>query len=114
MKRVLKKRGKLWLLTDNAGWIFFHLPIRKNNYLQHTSNSPREGELDRHYFLFTPIHLKNWLEKIGGFEGVSVKYAYMSRNPNFRFVKPFVDLLGRTFLKNLVNPHLILVAYKRD
>jgi len=111
MFRVLKKKGKIFILTDNAAWIMFHLPIRKNNYLQHYSNEVRDGNLDRHYFLFTPLHLKNLLEKVGFIE-INTRYAYVSRNPRFKYFKPFINFLNKTSFKNLINPHIIVEATK--
>jgi SAM-dependent methyltransferase len=31
-RRVLKKGGRLFFLTDNAGFLIFHIPIRKNKF----------------------------------------------------------------------------------
>ena len=113
MKRVLKKQGKIKILTDNAGFFLFHFPLRKNNFLQHNSNSVRSGKEDRHYFLFTPLHLKNHLERIGGFSKISVKYSYASQRKIVKILKPLFNLLNKTFLVRLINPHIVLEAYKR-
>jgi len=56
--RVLKKGGKLDLLTDNAGYLLFHIMKRAihGNYCDGTGGD--EGK-DRHYALYTVEHLKN-------------------------------------------------------
>jgi len=112
MKRVLKKRGKITILTDNAGFFLFHIPLRKNNFLQHNSNSVRAGKEDRHYFLFTPLHLINHLEKLGGFNKISVGYFYFSGRKIIKILKPLFNLLNKTFLARLINAHVVLEAYK--
>lgn len=109
MKRVLKSKGKIFLITDNAGFLLFHLPIRKNNYLEHNSNFPRAGKEDRHYFLFTPLHLTNLLEKAGGFEQIKVRYNYYSSR---KFVKIARHLLKSRVLRKIATPHLIVEAIK--
>jgi len=113
MKRVLKKQGKIKILTDNAGFFLFHVPIRRNNFLQHNNNSVRGGKEDRHYFLFTPLHLRNHLERLGGFNKISVEYYYASERKIVKIFKPVLNLLNKTFLVRLINPHIVLEAYKK-
>lgn len=112
-KKVLKKGGKIHFLTDNAGFFLFHLPFRKNNFLQHNSNKPRGGKDDRHYFLFTPLHLENLIDECGGFEKVNVKYTYSSPRKIVKVLKPIFIILNKTFLVRILNPHLVLEAYKK-
>lgn len=112
MNRVLKKKGKIVLVTDNAGFLPFHIPIRKNNFLQHYSNSIRLGDRDKHYFLFTPLHLSNLLSE-HGFTKIKVNYIYDSHRKTIKALKPFINLLNNTFLVRLINPRLIVEAYKK-
>jgi len=112
-KRVLKKGGKLYFLTDNAGFFLFHIPLRKNNFLQHNSNTVRYGEKDRHYFLFTPLHLKNLIDKCGGFHEIKVNYDYASSRKILSLLKPILNLANKTFLVRLLNPHLVIKAFKQ-
>jgi SAM-dependent methyltransferase len=112
-RRVLKKGGKIMFITDNAGFLLFHIPLRKNNFLQHNSNAPRVGKDDRHYFLFTPLHLRNFAEKCGGFENVSVRYSYYSPRMIISILRPLLGIINRTFLARLLNPHLVLEAYRK-
>ena len=73
--KVLKKGGKLILITDNAGCWVFHFPIKFSYSLQHYENSIREGTLDRHYALFTPLHLRNHLLSVG-FKIIKIDYMW--------------------------------------
>lgn len=113
MKRVLKRGGKLVIFTDNAGFLMFHLPIRKNNFLQHYSNAVRGGDKDRHYFLFTPLHLENLIRVGGGFKEAKVNYLYVSNRKVIIFLKPFLHFLSKSFLRRIINPTLIVEAYKK-
>jgi SAM-dependent methyltransferase len=112
MKRTLKKGGKLILITDNAAFIFYHIPIREKVFSQHNKNKYRYGKKDRHYFLFTPLHLKNLLQEIGGFK-VRINYYYRRINNNFIWIEPILKISEGTFLERIFNPHLIVVAYKK-
>jgi SAM-dependent methyltransferase len=113
MKRTLKKGGKLVLITDNAGFIFYHIPIREKVFSQHNKNKYRCGEKDRHYFLFTSLHLQNLLQEIGGLKSCSVNYYYRRINNNFIWIEPILKISKGTFLERLFNPHLIVVTYKK-
>jgi len=112
-KRVLKRKGRIYFITDNAGFLLFHIPLRKNNFLQHNSNVLRVGDKDRHYFLFTPLHLINLIEKCRGFEKIKVTYAYFSPRKTIKILRPLFNIVNKTFLARLLNPHLVLEAYKK-
>jgi len=106
MKRVLKKNGTIYLLTDNAAFLLFHINLRKNNYLQHNSNTPRVGDKDRHYFLFTPLHLKNFLDTAGGFNDIKTMYEYSSTHKTAIF-------LSKILISRVFKPHIVLTASKK-
>lgn len=62
MTRVLKKGGKLILITDNANyWVWAVGKTHLGGY----ENNPEGGEEDKHYSLFTEWHLKQHFEKVG-------------------------------------------------
>ena len=80
--RVMKPGAELYIRTDNAGFLGFHL-IKK---LEHSYISERwyaidnfghHQEDDHHYHLFVPSHLKALLKK---FKNIKIHYFYM--NPN--------------------------------
>ncbi|MFH8093095.1 MAG: methyltransferase domain-containing protein, partial [Candidatus Aenigmatarchaeota archaeon] len=60
MKRVLKPKGKLILITDYAhSWNF---AVGRTHLGGYEKGCKRE---DRHYLLVNEWHLKNWFEKVG-------------------------------------------------
>ena len=72
MYRVLKKGGRVEVLTNNAGWIFYHNSKSKvmthyGGYEKAWENKGHDmgGDEDRHYALYTFYHLKNHLEDVG-------------------------------------------------
>lgn len=77
--RVLKPNGKIWLKTDNAGFILFHISKRFEHnrilerWYENNSFKHRQGT-DRHYCLFTKTHLEGLFSK---FSNVKTTYAYM-------------------------------------
>lgn len=63
MKRVLKKGGKIILITDCAGYWSFHAFYSKFHYAD--LKEAGHGEEDKHYALFTSFHLKNFFDNVG-------------------------------------------------
>jgi len=71
MKRVCKPKGKIIVITDNAGFLMFHI-FRKNKNNYHGNHNLKEqygkgGFIndDRHYALYTIEHLRNHFERAG-------------------------------------------------
>lgn len=79
--RVLKKGGKLNLKTDNANYWYYCLD-NKTHTGGYENNQPF-GEKDRHYSLFTDLHLMNFAEYIG-FKKYSVIYFDNSCAESFK------------------------------
>ena len=76
-RRVLKKNGELVLITDNAG---FYGLFTDTHHGQYENWRKKQGvTADRHYALFTPHHLKNWLRK-AGFKEIKVISFVNTRN----------------------------------
>lgn len=61
MVRVLKRKGKLFLVTDNASYYLFHV---FKSYSAHYYNYRKYGREDRHYMIFTTKHLENLLKSV--------------------------------------------------
>lgn len=61
MKRVLKKGGKLVLITDNASYYLFHL---WKPYSAHYYNYSQHGPEDKHFALFTTTHIENLMKSV--------------------------------------------------
>jgi SAM-dependent methyltransferase len=68
--RVLKKHGRIMIVTDNAG--FWGIFSEVHQGLYEKINNDRRPD-DRHYHIFTPQHLRNWLE-LFGFKSIKVSY----------------------------------------
>lgn len=60
--RVLKKGGKIEIITDHAGFIVFHSTMEHTKYLD-TRTGYQRHEDDFHYALFVPSHLKSYLRQ---------------------------------------------------
>ncbi len=107
IKRVLKKDGKLTLITDNAFYILFWIPL--SPAYQHGYKSPY-GDKDRHYALFTKSHLQNWAEKFGfKVEKIETVHFFEANTAVKRIAKRIMALI---LPKRLSCMHLKLVARK--
>lgn len=76
-RRVLKRGGRVVIITDNAAYHGFFGRAHHGWHEEMHKDHPD----DRHYALFTPTHLKNWLE-MSGFR--DIKSQYMVANPKDR------------------------------
>lgn len=73
--RVLISKGTIKIITDNAGYFGFFGKIHHGGYEEALANKFHlDTPQDRHYMLFTPHHLKNWLDKFG-FIDIKTQYA---------------------------------------
>jgi len=104
--RVLKKNGKLILITDNAAfWGLFG----KTHLGEYEKIREKEGiSQDRHYMLFTPWHIKNWLS-LAGFKEIKVEYFVYEKHLK-KIHKPFIKILSKIFPK--FSPHIKAEAKK--
>lgn len=78
--RVLKKNGKIYVRTDNAGYLPFHVfkTHEHNAFLQHNyavHSYKHSTNIDNHVHLFVPSHLKVIFKD---FKNVSINYIYLS------------------------------------
>ncbi len=96
--RVLKTGGKIIIITDNAGMHGLIGRVHTGNYEVEHADHP----YDRHYMLFTPHHMRNWLTKFG-FEIKYVKYARYDND--FR-------ISALVFLSDKLSPNLIAEGVK--
>jgi tRNA G46 methylase TrmB len=104
--RVLKKGGKLIIITDNAS--FFGI-FGKVHHVGHEKIRENEGiTQDRHYALFTPNHLENWLRYVG-LRKIKVGYYICERRILKKHI-PLIKLL--TILSKIFYPHIKAEAIK--
>lgn len=98
--RVLKPGGRIVIITDNAGLFGLFGKVHHGNYELEHSATPE----DRHYMLFTPNHLRNFLEKFG-FAVESVDYLDLSDDLRTKLL---------TRLSKKLCPNLKAVGLKSD
>lgn len=104
--RVLKKGGKIVILTDNAGfWGIFG--VTHHGGYEKIKQKQRINE-DRHYSLFTSNHLDNWLQATG-FKKIKVEYFTNYKQIKKGHIIPF-KILAK--LNKRFSPHLKAVGEK--
>ncbi len=118
IRTVLKDGGKLVLITDNAGCWVFHSPVKFLYSRQHYENSVREGEMDRHYSLYTPLHLRNHLAA-AGFREANVEYMWFENKTTtarnralFALMSAIARLFSAFLPKKMAYPHMMATATK--
>jgi len=114
MTRVLKPKGQLILITDNAGFIFSHLHVLPEKLVSHShyDNKERIGAEDRHYSMFTPLHLQNHLAKVG-LKPRKMEYRWSMIESNHPFGFKFARALnGMPWLARLLLPYVYVEAMK--
>jgi ubiquinone/menaquinone biosynthesis C-methylase UbiE len=106
MYRTLKPKGKIIIITDNAGCWVWHTPFTKINYGVHWGS-------DKHYALYTPHHLKNHLRKVG-FKNIRTKYILVETKVPIWYVRIISNILYSLpfFFKRNALPHIIITATK--
>lgn len=106
---VLKKRGTVQLITDNAAFWRFHivLPLLSTKMSLH-NNYLSTGKHDKHYALYTIGHLKNHFEAAS----LTITKIYYTNPLERRFVN--IDRLLRLIpqLQHLVYPWIYVEAHK--
>ncbi len=119
MKRVLKKGGRLILITDNASYYLFHL---SKSYSAHYHNYIERGKEDKHYMLFTTKHLENFIELLS-LKLIKIclltQYNPERKNPIIKFPewKSKLALLNRLlgkipFISHIAFPRILVIAKK--
>ena len=86
MKRVLKPNGKIIIITDNAGFIWYHIGKkvgRHDNY---------KSKLDSHYFFFQKGHLQNFADYLG-LKTVEIDYIRMCNEGKGRLLENVTSML---------------------
>ena len=106
--RVLKKGGKIWIRTDYAGYLPFHIlkSHEHNKELERHYNSElafghKQNE-DAHYHLFVESHLDKLFKKFH-----NKKFTYFYGGGNFIF-----NLIAKCLPKHLGAFHIEMGAYK--
>lgn len=117
-KRVLKKRGKLIIITDNAAYYKFHIRFFKKDEIVHYERYKENGELirtrsgpnDKHYLLSTTLHLRNFFFD-SGFKIKEIVYLDDSySHDNNR--KKILDFILWLFDKRIIYRFIKIVGVK--
>jgi len=94
--RVLKEKGKLVLITDNASCTrYYVLGTHEGQYEKRHKDNPK----DRHFAIFTKTHIRNHLLAVG-FQQINIELIGTER------ITRFLDKLMR------VKPRIKAVAIK--
>jgi len=106
--RVLKKGGRVVLITDNASCLrYYLLGTHTGGYMGHRHLLTRTG--DKHYAIFTKEHLKNHFLDVG-FKILKIEYVETD------YATRLLDKVMRFFLrgvwKSLTFPRIRVVAVK--
>lgn len=104
MSRVLKKGGKIKIITDNAGFWAFHMPMSKTHYEEYTKG-------DKHFALYTNWHLINHFKE-AGLKNIRTEYIMIKeKNPYMavRAISRFLNLVG---LKKMAYPNILIEGTK--
>jgi SAM-dependent methyltransferase len=110
VKRVLKRAGKVILITDNASYIRFHLSrfLLKIGW-RHGGEYRGISSLDKHYALYQLEHIKNHFDacglKIIDLELISYRGDKVPSKKLDKFIKVF-------FGENLSLPRIKVMAVK--
>ncbi|MDD5181712.1 MAG: class I SAM-dependent methyltransferase [Candidatus Nanoarchaeia archaeon] len=108
MKRVLKKNGRIVIVTDNA--CFLGWSLLKNN--SHLNSGCRRGPRDLHYALYTTHHLHNHLEHLN-FRNIEVEYCKLvDKNPVIPLNFVLVNILNFFLPKRIACPYIRGTAIK--
>lgn len=105
--RVLKLGGRLDIITDNAGYFFYHAGQGHTHYGGYEKNNPG----DYHFSLFTSNHIKNHLNR-AGFNDVEWDYYDDFNSISFGH-KMLNSLFNKLGFVALAYPKLKFKAWKR-
>jgi len=119
MFRVLKKDGKVVVITDNAAYPVWHVTGKLGRILGglHSGCYVGHGDQDKHYALFTLDHLRNHFYA-AGFKIIDGP-RYVSRRDVFEYTRWTVQRFARIlrlafpFLAPFFYPHILVVGVKQ-
>jgi ubiquinone/menaquinone biosynthesis C-methylase UbiE len=95
--RLLKKEGKIIIITDNAGFIGFHSGRWTKVLSTIHYGGYRAEDGDMHFGLYTPEHVRNHLER-AGFKIEKIKYQkYWEIRPRPFFKRIIAKIVDKIF-----------------
>lgn len=118
MIRVLKKGGKIRIITDNAGFWLFHVQIP---FLSGTAGKLTKvhyggyigsGKVDKHFALYTIDSLKTHFEAVG-LRNIKVNYLWFQGERKIgKIMKIVTDLFIKRLLPRMAYPFIYAEALK--
>jgi|APSaa5957512622_1039677.scaffolds.fasta_scaffold00062_81 SAM-dependent methyltransferase len=114
-KRVLKKNGKIIIITDNAACYKFHIhffPHSKGAHhgryeiLGRVGGGTGKSSEDKHYSLFTPTHLKNLFDYYG-IKTESLEYLFGYKRNR---INKILDFLMSLVDRDIVHPQIKIIG----
>lgn len=101
--RVLKKGGKVFIRTDNAAYLPFHLikGHEHNQIIDNRRSYAHKSEEDNHYHLFVESHLRRLFNR---FKDIRIVYSHGGGNQLNRFI---LKLLPKRLGKFHINLYAI-------
>ncbi len=108
MVRVLKRGGRLDIITDNASFWAFHVPFATTHYGGYEKRS--SGEEDRHYVLFTSWHLENHFRSLGVID-IAFEYTFSTDKVPSLLVR-LVSRMLRLFSARMAYPMVRISGVK--
>jgi ubiquinone/menaquinone biosynthesis C-methylase UbiE len=117
MKRVCKKNGKIIVITDNAGYIFFHIKWRGRDYHGNYSDEAVHGESfnkqDHHYFLYSPEHLRNLFD-VANLKVIKNNFSMWTNTESLSLKSRIFHRFLKSFLgKRFSQPSVKIVGIKK-
>lgn len=106
--RVLKPEGKLRIRTDNSKYIGIVFPI--GGVYNHKYDISKD---DRHYMIFTPIHMKHWAEKFD-LKDINIYYSCVIGNTDGKIKRAIKKLMHILIPKEYSAVHIWLEAKKKN
>ena len=106
--RVLKKNGKLTIITDNSSCLRYYIfRTHTGGYMGHRQFLEHDG-FDKHYCIFTPEHIKNLLLETR-FKIIDIRLVDTDFKPTF-----FLDQITRRIplISNFTYPRIFAEALK--
>lgn len=114
ISRILKPKGKVYLITDNAGYWRFHLA--NSNFVKSGVHAGgyKGKKLDKHYTLFTIEHLKNLFTDTD-FQITYIGYEEAPVFSEFSSIRLLIDKLFYSFslFRNIAYTRILIKAKKK-
>ncbi len=108
MVRVLKKGGKLTVITDNASFWAYHLGA-KTHYGGYEERIGNTG--DRHYSLFTTWHLENHFKALN-LKDIKIRYLLIKEKHSSKLIVKLISRILALVYPRIAYPQIRVTGTK--